>query len=87
MNEAYCEVSSTLIKEINRVHIHGPLPIDSIATSSGIIEWVKVCKLLNYRKTVYSKHRAYVVHAALDEHFSEQSSSCNEINKATIKLS
>ena len=48
------------------------------------MEYVEGCKLLDNNKIFFSDHRACEVDIAMEEYFSEQLSSWDDINKAML---
>jgi len=63
------------------------VPINSIAATHGILEFIEECKLLPYNEVIFSDHRAYVVNINLEEYFNEQLSQWDKINKVILNPS
>ena len=57
------------MQQIGRTYKHGSRTIDSIAATSGIMDYIDGCKLLDYNDIVESDHRAYVIDIAIDDYF------------------
>ena len=64
-------VNAVPIHSIGKTYKNGSKPIDSIAATSGLIEYVDGCKLLGYNDVVESDHRSYVIEIAIEDYFNE----------------
>ena len=75
------------LNELNNKHAYGSKPIDSIAGTSGIVEHVEGCALLNHNEVVPSDHRAYIVDLNAEEHFQNEMSEWQRINHVQLNPS
>ena len=51
------------------MHIYRSQPIDSIAVSPEILEFIEGCALLNHNEIILSDHRVYIVDFNVKEYF------------------
>ena len=72
---------------MNSTNKRGSLPIDTIAVSEGILEYIKGCKLLSYAEIVMLDHQSYVIDVNLEEYFEDNFSSWNKINRVMLNHS
>ena len=75
------------LNQLDSTEINGSKPIDTIAASTGIIEYVKGYKLIGSNDIVQSDHCAYIVDVNFEEYFQEQLSLSDKINKVMLKPS
>ena len=67
----FIKVLTISIDKIDKTCISGSTPIDSIATSPGMFEYVKGYKLINYNDIILSDHRGYIVDISFKAYFEE----------------
>ena len=72
------------IQSIGKTHKYGSKPIDSFATTRGIMDYIDGCKLLGYNDIVETDHRSYVIEIALEDYFNEELSEWDKINKVVL---
>ena len=65
-------------------NIHGSNPIDTFATSEGLIDYVEGAQLLHHNEIVNSDHRAHIVDINIEECFNDEFSQWNEINHVML---
>ena len=70
--------------ELDKTHKNGSKPIDSIAASSGMMERVEGCQSLDHNDTVESDHHARVIDVDIEEHFQEEFSGWDDVNRAML---
>ena len=58
----------------------GSNPIDSIAVSEGLMEFIEGLKLLSHNEIVWSDHRAYVIDVNFEDYFNEELNRWDNIN-------
>ena len=59
------------MSKMDKMEIQGSKPIDTIAASHRILEYVEGCFLLEYNEIVFTNHRSYVIDMNLEEYFNE----------------
>jgi len=70
--------------KLNRTNKKGSLPIDAIAASEGIFDYIEGCKMLSYAEIVDLDHRSYVIDINFEEYFKDNFSYWNKINKVLL---
>ena len=56
---------------MDKIYIGGSVPINSIADSHRILEFIEGYKLLPHNKIVFLDHRAYMVDINFEAYFNE----------------
>lgn len=75
------------LSQLDRTYIRGSAPIDSIALSNGIMEYVEGVKLFHQNEFVITDHRSYVIDINIQDYFDDEFSMWNQINKAKLNPS
>ena len=75
------------LKELDSTNINGSKPIDSIALSSGVIDFIEGAKLLGNKNVIITDHRAYMIDFNMEEYFQDQFSSFVGVNRALLNPS
>jgi len=75
------------MNELDNTNVNSRHPIDSIAASAGIMQYIEGCKLLNNNDILYSDHRSYIIDVNLEEYFNDQFSSWNDSQQVIINPS
>ena len=57
---------------MDKTYIGGSTPINSIAASLGLLEYVEGSKLMNHNDIVLSDYRGYIVDINFEAYFHEQ---------------
>ena len=70
--------------QIGKTHIYGSKPIDSLAASQGIIDYIDGCELLSNNDIVESDHRSCMIDIALEYYFEDELCEWDNINKVTL---
>ena len=84
VHEIHPIVNAVPIHSIGKTYKNRSKPIDSIAATSGLIEYVDGYKLLGYNDVVESDHRSYMIEIAIEDYFNEQLSEWDSINKVVL---
>ena len=71
----YSRINRIELDDLNSTNKWGSLPIDTIAASEGILEYIEGCKLLSYAEIAISNHWLYVIDMNLEEYFEDNFSS------------
>jgi hypothetical protein len=82
--EIHTIVNQVPIPSMGKTHKHGSKPIDSLAATKGIIDFIDGCKVLEYNDIVETDHRSYVIELALEDYFNEELSEWDKINKVML---
>ena len=64
--------------------MYGSNPIDLIAVSEGLIDFVEGSKLIPHNEIVWSNHRAYIIDINLEDYFNKEMSSWDNINYVNL---
>ena len=87
MEDAHSRINNIDLKQLDKTYINRSKAIDSITVSEGLMKFVEGSKLIYYNKIIFSDHRAYIVDINIDEYFSNQMSSWDEINHVMLNPS
>ena len=79
-------INNVQINQIGKTYIHGSNPIDSLATSQGIIDYIDRCKLLSNNDIIELDHYSYIIDVALEDYFDDELSEWDNINKVLLNL-
>ena len=71
VNDIHYRYNRILVEELDKTSMRGSNPINLIAASEGVMEYVKESKLLDCNKILYSDHQAYIVDINFEEYFEE----------------
>ena len=71
IKDIYQSYNNILIEELDKTYISRLIPIDSIAATLGILEYIEGCILLNHNNIVLSNHRAHIGDINFKEYFNE----------------
>ena len=72
---------------MDHTEVRGSKPIDTVAASYRIIDYVEDSQLLECNDIVFTDHRAYVIDINLEDYFNDQLSSWDEINRVMLNPS
>ena len=84
VHEIHPIINNILINQIGKTYKHGSNPIDSIAASSGVIDFIDGCKLLDYNDILESDHRGYVINSAIEDYFNKELCEWDNLNKVML---
>ena len=87
VKDAHSIHNNVSITQLDKTHIRGSSPIDSIALSSRIMDYIEGVQLMNQNDFVMSDYRSYLLDLNLEEYFEDHFSSWNGINKVVLNLS
>jgi len=65
-------INNILIFQIGKTYIYRSNPIDSIAATLGIMDYVDGCKLLRNNNIMESGYQSYIVDVALEDYFNDE---------------
>ena len=82
-----CKHSNVTLTRLDKIEIIGSTLIDSIVSSAGEIEYIKEYTLLHSNQFAYLDYSAWIVNTNLDDHFREQLSSHDGMNKVILNPS
>ena len=71
-NNIYQIIDNIQINKINKTCVHGLSIVDSLATSTGIIEYIDGCKILRHNEIAKLDHMSYLVDILLEEYFQDE---------------
>jgi len=69
---------------LEKTFINGSKPIDSIAASEGIFEYIEECQLLDYNQIIFSDHRSYIIDVNIKDYFNNQLSQWEKIKHVIL---
>ena len=72
VQDVHSNINRILNELIDKININRSWPIDSIAITVGILEYVEGSKLLGNNDVVFSDHRLYLIDVNLEEYFNDQ---------------
>ena len=72
---------------MDKIYINRLKTIDSVAATSGIIEYIKGCKLLVDNEVVYLDHYTYVFDIALEDYFDKYLDNWDQVNRVMLNPS
>jgi len=75
VKDAHSIHNNVSITQLDKTHIRGSSPIDSIALSSRIMDYVEGVQLMNQNDFVMSDHRSYLLDLNVEEYFEDHLSS------------
>ena len=84
VHELHPIVNNVPINQIGKTYKNGSKTIDSIAATSGILEYVDGCELLGYNEVVETDHRSYIVDISLNDYFNDEMSEWESIDKVSL---
>ena len=84
VHEIHPIINDVQINQIGKTYKNGSKPIDSIAATSGILEFIDGCELLGYNEVVETDHRSYVIDISLEEYFNDEISEWDNINRVML---
>jgi len=84
VREVHAEINNIRMDLFDKTYKNGSKPIDSIAASCGIMDFIEGCELLNYNEFIDTDHRAYVIDVNIDEYFNEEFNEWDKINKVLL---
>ena len=87
VEDVHSVINNIRKEEMDKTYVHGSNPIDTIAMSEGLLEYVEGSKLLSHNEIVNTDHRAYVVDVNLEGYFEDEMSSWDDVNHTTLNPS
>ena len=66
--------------ELDKIYVHGSCPIDSLAVSEELIEFMEGLKLITHNEIVLSDYRAFIIDINFEDYFNDEMSSWDNIN-------
>jgi len=72
IQDVHSKDNNLRVNELDNTHIHRSQPIDLIAVSPGILEFIERCALLNHNEIIPSDHRVYLVDFNAEEYFQNE---------------
>ena len=85
--DAHSIYNNVQLNQMDKTYIRSSSPIDSVALSSGIMDYVEGVKLLSQNEIVMSDHRSYAIDINLEEYFEDQFSLWNPHNRTILNSS
>ena len=61
--------------------------MNSVATTKGLIQFIKGFLLLEWNEVIITNYRSYIIDINLEEYFQDQFTKWDEINKIILNLS
>ena len=87
VTDVHSKINNVMIIQLDKTYKRGSRAIDSIAASSGIMEYIEGSKLVDYSEIVESDHRGYVIDVAMEEYFEIEFSQWNTIDRVMLNPS
>ena len=84
VHEIHPIINDVQINQIGKTYKNGSKPINSIAATSGILEFIDGCELLGYNEVVETDHRSYVIDISLEEYFNDEISEWDNIDRVML---
>jgi len=75
------------ITQMDNTNVNGSHPIDSIAATREISDYIEGCQMVDNNDIIYTDHRGYLVDINLEDYFNDQLSYWNENHKVIINPS
>ena len=60
------------LQQLDITYIHSSAPIDSIAVSSGLLDFVEGIQLLDHNEIIMLDHRSYLMDINIESYFNNQ---------------
>ena len=73
--------------DYDNTHKQGSKYINIAAVFHGLLEYEKGCKLIEFKKTINSNHRGYLINLDIVEYFDHSNSIHNKTNNIMLNLS
>lgn len=80
VKEIHVHVNKLKIEELDKTHKNGSKLIDSIAATSGIMEYMEGCELISYNDIVETDHRACVIDVNVEDYFKDEFNEWDKTN-------
>jgi len=87
LQDIHSKQNHIIIDELDNTNIKGSKPIDSIAVTDRILEYIEGSALLHHNEIVPSDHRSYLVDFNAKEYFNVNISKWQEINHVKLNPS
>ena len=87
VKDMHSTINHIEISQMDNTNVKGSYPIDSIAASSEISEYIEGCQMVDHNEIIYIDHRGYMVDINLEDYFNDQMSYWNENHKVIINPS
>ena len=75
VSDVHSKINNIPSEQLDKIYKHGSKPIDSIAATAGVIDYIERCQLVDYNKIIEIDHRGFIVNVVLDEYFELEFSS------------
>ena len=69
------KINNIPLEQLDKTYKQGSKPIDYIAATAGVLDYIEECQLLDYNDIIETDHRGYMIDIALDEYFEIEFSS------------
>ena len=69
MNDIYHQYNNIPIDQLDSTNIKGSSPIDTIACSNRLLEFVEGSKLVRNNEILFLDYRAYIIDINLEDYF------------------
>jgi hypothetical protein len=69
VKDVHSKINNIEMNQLDKTYKKGSRTIDSIAASSGIMNYIEGSKLVNYSEIVETDHRGYIIDVAMEEYF------------------
>ena len=80
VKEIHVKINNIRMENLDKTYKNGSTPIDSIAATNGVMDFVEGCELLGYNEIVETDHRAYMIDVNINEYFDEEFNEWDKIN-------
>ena len=87
VKDIHSMINNINIEELDNTNINGKHPIDSIAASHSISEYIEGCQVVQHNEILYSDHRGYMVDVNFEGYFNDHLSSWDEHYKTILNPS
>ena len=84
VKEIHAHIDKLRLKELDKTCKNGSKLIDSIAVTSGIIEYVEGYELINYNDIAETDHRVHMIDINVEDYFKEELNVWNKINNVIL---
>ena len=84
VKETHVHVNKLRLEQLDKTYKNGSKPIDSIAATSGIMEHVEGCEVMNHDDIVETDHRACMIDINVEDYFKEEFNVWDDINHVML---
>ena len=72
--------------QVDNTYKYGSKPINSIAATNRIMNYIEGSKLMNYNDIVELDHHTYMIDADIEEYFKDEFSRQDNVNRVMLNL-